>query len=157
METGAGSGGSTTYQPDLGDYDDSGEGYDEYGDADPYATDSYASPPPVKPAEQSVRSKFLFESMQRIQKRSVEESNKVKIAVAGELYSVCLKVAFDDRSDGAQEAAVELIESRRSGKLNVRRRDEAMAVRAERMWEERLGRRFVSEWDGVKLFDQSEL
>ena len=59
---------------------------------DPYATDSYAPPPPVKPAEQSVRSKFLFESMQRIQKRSVEESNKVKIAVAGELYSVCLKV-----------------------------------------------------------------
>ena len=33
MEAGAGSGGSTTYQPDLGDYDDSGEGYDEYGDA----------------------------------------------------------------------------------------------------------------------------
>ena len=46
----------------------------------------------MKPAEQSVRSKFLFESAQRIQKRSVDESNKVKIALAGELYSVCLKV-----------------------------------------------------------------
>ena len=33
MEAAAGSGGSATYQPDLGDYDETGDGYDQYGDA----------------------------------------------------------------------------------------------------------------------------
>ena len=53
---------------------------------------------------------------------------------------------------------MELIEARRAGKgVKVRKRDESLAIKAERQWEMRLGRLFASEWDGVKLFEESEL
>ena len=53
-----------------------------------------------------------------------------------------------------KDAAEALITARRRGEVQLRLRDEATCVEAERAWETKLGRLIEgSEWEGVKLFE----
>lgn len=88
---------------------------------------------------QSPRSKFLFESIKRIQ----GVKSKVPIRIAGELYCTALELALSERSLEGEQAAIELIASRRSGDLRVRRDGASDALQIERKWEMRLGRSFL--------------
>ena len=101
---------------------------------------------------QSMRSRFLFESINRIKESPMSQHPKYRLS--GKLYGACLTVALADGSDTASDAAVSLIEARRRGEIRLRQRDEEDAAQAERPWVHRLGKAYSPDWDTVQLFKE---